>query len=105
MALATCGTPFDNWDPYAMIPPPPPPIIPVVVVQEAEASEPTATAVQVAEATEPVVAEETREVVDTVGLLDVTIAPKETCPAPVVYGVHLEQVRVADENLMHWLRM
>ena len=50
-------------------------------------------------------AEETREEVDTVGLLDVTIAPKETCPAPVVYGVHLEQVRVADENLMHGLRM
>ena len=98
MALATCGTPFDNWDPYAMIPPPPPPIIPVVVVQEAEASEPTATAVPVAEATEPEVAEETREEVDPVGLHDVTIAPTETRPAPIVYAVHPEQVTVADKN-------
>ena len=70
----------------------------MVVVQEAEASEPTITVVPVAEATEPVVAEEVKEMVDPVGLLDVTTAPKETCPAPVVYAVHPDQVTVADEN-------
>ena len=79
-------------------PPPPPPIVPVVVVQEAEASEPTATVVPIAEATEPVAADEIKYVVGPVGVLDVTTAPKETCPAPVVYVVHPEQVTVADEN-------
>ena len=70
----------------------------MVVAQEAEASDPTATAVPVAEATEPVAADEIKEVVDPVGLLDVTTAPKETCPAPIVYVVHPAQVTVADEN-------
>ena len=52
LALSNCGTPIYCWDQYDTIQmPPPPPIIPVVVVREAEASEPTATAAPVAEAT------------------------------------------------------
>ena len=85
-------------------PPPPPPIIPVVVGREAEASEQTTTAAPVAEATEPVVVEEVTEMVDPVKLLEQTVVPNETCPAPVVYTVHPEQVTSRTRTPMFWKR-
>ena len=41
---------------------------------------------------------EVQEMVDPVGLLDITSVPKEVCPAPVVYTEHPEQVTVAEET-------
>ena len=94
LALANPGTSICGWDQYDVIPPPPPPRV-VVVEREVETSEPTAATELVAEATEPVVTEER---VDPDGLLEQTVVPEETCPAPVVFTVHPELVTVADEN-------